>query len=44
MSLKMHKNSNFDQIFVESSGNDQAVFNMKLVLDAKVINRAFQNV
>ena len=36
MCFKMHENSNFDPIFVERSENDGTVFNMKLVLDAKV--------
>ena len=43
MSFKMHENSNFDQMFVESSENNGAIFNMKLALDAKVRNNAFQN-
>ena len=44
MSLKIHENSIFDQVFVERSENDGAVFNMKLALDAKVRNSAFQNI
>ena len=44
MSFKMHENCNFDQIFVERSENDGSVFNMKLALDTKVRNSAFQNI